>query len=525
MIIVYQTFIFFLIFFLTSLSVSGYGSIIKFSSNYKYYENLIFGILIFIIIGYIFDITNLNNRIINILVFILGLYFFYIKNFNKSYFKKIFFFNIILFLGLIISKTHEDFNSYHFYSIKNIFEDVFQIGQSNIDIRLAHVSLLAYAQSIFVIPYFGYKLLHIPIYVIYIGSVFYFFDQINKKNSLAENVYSIFIISILLIKFSRLSEFGYDYISNFLIFIIFHKLFFKLNDSEELKKSILLFMLCVCIKYSYVIFFSIFLYPIFFYSNNILLKILDFKLLFLIFFLILIIVGNSFLRTGCLFYAINKTCFDENKIIWSTKSPLKKYEKIVESWAKGFYHQKKIETKINKTLPQDQYLSNFNWIKNWIDVHFFYKVFEYIILNLFILLLIRLSLTYKVKNIFNHKLNFKNIFFFLCLLTPFLLWFFNIPQFRFGFSSITLLIFFSFYLLNFFNNFEFDHKKIKIFLFICLIVFNIKSIIRINSEFKRQDNYKFVNFPWFNEKMKLQKYYVGYKEIHRDKYKIFLTSK
>ena len=44
-----------------------------------------------------------------------------------------------------------------------------------------------------------------------------------------------------------------------------------------------------------------------------------------------------------------------------------------------------------------------------------------------------------------------------------------------------------------------DKNKLISLIFLCLLVLNIKNFIRINSEIKRNDFYKFQNFKYFNE--------------------------
>ena len=50
-------------------------------------------------------------------------------------------------------------------------------------------------------------------------------------------------------------------------------------------------------------------------------------------------------------------------------------------------------------------------------------------------------------------------------------------------------------------NVNFNKKKFINFLILGLLVLNIKNIDRINSEFERNDFYKFKNFPFYNEKV------------------------
>ena len=55
------------------------------------------------------------------------------------------------------------------------------------------------------------------------------------------------------------------------------------------------------------------------------------------------------------------------------------------------------------------------------------------------------------------------------------------------------------YILNL--NIHFNKKKFFHILILGLLVLNIKNINRIQSEFERNDFYKFKNFPFYNEKI------------------------
>ena len=51
----------------------------------------------------------------------------------------------------------------------------------------------------------------------------------------------------------------------------------------------------------------------------------------------IILFSSSFLRTGCIFYPINKTCFSVEMFLGVTKISLKRYSEIVTLWAKGYW--------------------------------------------------------------------------------------------------------------------------------------------------------------------------------------------
>ena len=132
------------------LSLSGYGKILlnlifDKKSNDNIYEISIFGLIFYLIIGYLLYFTIGFNSYLNLFLLLGGVCSFY-YSFNKKDLNYIFrysFLILLFFSLLLISKTHEDFPSYHFLGIKDIFENKLTLGGANILIRFAHISLLS----------------------------------------------------------------------------------------------------------------------------------------------------------------------------------------------------------------------------------------------------------------------------------------------------------------------------------------------------------------------------------------------
>ena len=302
-------------------------------------------------------------------------------------------------------------------------------------------------------------------------------------------------IFILLIKFNRLSEYGYDYISQFILLIVFHKIYFLNLENSEVVKSILYFVLTVLIKTISLLFIKLMFFII--YKKGFLFyRIIPRSKYFLIFSLIIILSSSSLFKTGCVFYTLNNTCFSKENISWSKKDSLKSYSKIVTWWAKGYWVQD--ESKYEKINDTKIYNKDYNWLKFWIEKHFFYKVSEFLLIIIGSIILIYIYFS-KDKLLFDRKNNQKLAILLLSLSSVFF-WLNTVPQFRFGFSSIIIFAYIFFDLI--FNlNVNFNKKKFINFLILGLLVLNIKNIDRINSEFERNDFYKFKNFPFYNEKV------------------------
>ena len=489
--------LFFIVSFLYFWSVAGYGKVIT-NKNSNYFETYLDGTILLLILSYIIYLTIGTNLIINTIIILIGLIlnFFNDKIFSSITNKSVFFLFLSLFSILIISKTHEDFNNYHYFSIFEIFNHNLRIGVSKLNGYFIHSSLLTLNQAVLVLPYFDFKLVHLSTFLIYFSTLGYFITILFEKKIKSNEVfYSILCIFILLVKFNRLSEYGYDYISQFILLIVFHKIYFLNSENSEIVKSILYFILTVLIKPISLLFLPIMFFII--YKKSFLFyKIVPQSRYFLIFSLLIILFSSSFFKTGCIFYPVNKTCFSSEYVSWSEKGRLVNYSETVSLWAKGYWVQD--DSKYKKIDDIKLFNQNYNWVKFWIEKHFFYKVFEFLLIVIGSIILIYIYFT-KDKSTFDKRNKEKLIIIFLSLFSIFF-WLNTVPQFRFGFSSIIIFFYVFFdYILNL--NINFDKKKFFHFLILGLLFLNLKNIARIHSEFESNDLYKLKNFPFYNEKV------------------------
>ncbi len=480
-------------------SVSGFGKTLK--AKYTNFFDLQFeGTIILLILGYTIYLTIGINVYLNILILSLGIifYFFIGKNFIRVEFKYLLLLFLLIFSVLIISKTHEDFNGYHYFSIHEVFNNRLRIGVSYFNERFFHSSLLVFNQALTVLPYLDLKLVHLPIFIIYLSSVGYFtFIVFSKTLKRDELFFSIFCLLVLLVKFNRLSEFGYDYIAQFILLVVFHKIYFLNFDNEELVRAILYFTLCILIKPISLFFLPIMIY-ILFKRGIFFFRFISLSKYFLFFLLVTTFISSSFFKTGCLFYPVNSSCFTKEKVFWSEKNRIADYSKMAQLWAKSYYNQNNYEkgSKYKKIENKDLYLKKFNWFKFWVETHFFYKVSEFLLILLFSFTLIYFYFV-KLEEEDTTKTKDKYIILILSFAST-VFWLNTVPQFRFGFSSIIIFFFFLFsVILNL--NIEFNKKKIINLFIVGLLVLNIKNFNRIKNEFSRDDFYKFKNFPFYNE--------------------------
>ena len=144
----------------------------------------------------------------------------------------------------------------------------------------------------------------------------------------------------------------------------------------------------------------------------------------------------------------------------------------------------------------DFYLNNFNWLKIWFK-NYSNKYLETIYLLIFIsIVFVALFRPLNNKVLFNRNI-YLLLFILFCI---FLFWFFKHPTLRYGGFAVHLSLS-SLILSLYLSNTKTDYNKFKklslVIVIISLTVFSIKNFTRIYDEFNRNDEYKFLSFPYF----------------------------
>ena len=499
LILLMDTLVFFFSYILIFISISGYGliffSFIRHNPK-NIFDYYFFGLPVLILLGFIIYLTVGFNQYLNLLFLLFGLYLFS-KKIKKNYFS--IFFISFFFLGIVISKSHDDFGVYHFQYIKEIYNSKNYIGIANLDLKYSYSTMLAYVQALMKFPFFDYKFIQIPIYLIYVSFIGYIFTSINFTKDKIFSYLKLTLIFLLMLKFHRFSKHGYDFAGQFFSLLIFFKLFENENNSFKEKILIIyLFVFAILIKLN-----NAFLFPLLLLllkKENIASIIKNIKnnkiLLLAILLMVVVFFVNNFIKSGCLFINIKSSCFSKEIISWSFSTSdflinfdgrLFDYVEFIEIWCKAFFTQ--------VHLDKDSYLSltDFAWVKYWFKNHFIYRISDF----LFIFALINIFLFLSLKKNFVFKVN-KN-YILLILLSSFiiLIWFLKIPEFRFGFSYILIFIF-SIFISLIDTSININKKfLIRSFVFL-LIIFNLNNLLRIYESLNDRNDHKFKNFPWYN---------------------------
>jgi len=500
-IIIYFSYIF------LSFSVIGYGNlfsnlIFKKKLNYGFLGLL--GIFILILYSYLSHFFYPHNALHNLIFMFLGFVSFFF-NTKKNFFEILLTLLIfsILFISIIIFKTHDDFPYYHFGYSHYLTQSSLTIGIGMFNHGFRTPSAIFYLNSLFYLPLIKYYFFHLPAILI-LGYANIVFICNLKKNFKKENInfVSYFILlSILFINifFYRIAEHGTDRSAQILLLVVVAELlaFILIGEikNEKLSKIFLLIALIVSFKAFYVL-YVVLLIPIILILKKkleikefflLLLKNRGLQLSLLMFVLILL---TNFFNTGCLIYPVNQICF--SNLDWSIpNSEIIRMKEWYQQWSKaGAGPNFRVDN-------PEIYIQSFNWVGHWIDEYFFNKVSDFL-LGIITLMLI-VGLTFHTKKKITSRINNNILLLLLFLVMLFFEWFYNHPSLRYGGYTLIASIFFIIASIKF-ESFVIDKNKIKK-KFIYLVAFSFliffcRNAVRINNEILQYNFNPLKNFSF-----------------------------
>ena len=259
--------------------------------------------------GFIAQIINffypINDFIIYLNLVMILLFNFFYKNNYKIFFSKqtnfiILIFILLAFLNIYGSEFSDDLNHYHYSSIINSDKSNYIIGLSHLHHMFANSSIWLITHSFFNLDYSRLQDIHVLNGLLFFLILTLFTHEILKSTNKKQiNNYTAFILLILvfvLLKYTRLKEFGIDRPA-FLIFYFFLYFYFKnfliKNWNENLEEKILILVyLSLFLFHIKIIFFFSGIIPIYY-----IIKTRKFKLFKSIKFIpVYIIVFSFFLK-------------------------------------------------------------------------------------------------------------------------------------------------------------------------------------------------------------------------------------
>jgi len=471
--IYFITFCFFIIF-----SLSGLGQILIDKTNKNFFESIFYGFIVaaFVItlIHFFLKISIFLSLIILSVGFLLGLKTYY---FSKIRLKKKLFIYLLIFLVLIpiyvSQKYHEDFGYYHLPYIINVINEKIIFGLANLNRAFVHNSIWINIQSIF---YFknNYNFVAIPTFLIYSLFIIYSIDRIMiKRESNISNYFLIVSIFYLILKFTRISEFGNDIPSIiFSILSIYNFLRFSEEKEISIKKKIFynnfaFAVFAILIKFSSIPILLLTLY-LFFKNFKIIIKdIFKFHYVF-IYLICLLFFLQQFIYTGCFIFPSNLSCFD---VSWFDEYFLNSKYRL-ELINKSYFG-----TPAKEIFSEEEYLKNLNWIPFWFK-RSYPGMLEHLLTMILPLILFLIFLKKKKTQINQKFYGLKYFIFFITF--GFLFWLNFSPVYRFGIIYFLSFVFF-FSLLIYKKRIL--SKKIFVISISLMLFFNFsKNIKRLNNE-------------------------------------------
>ena len=510
----YNFFVFATYYFLILTSIVGYGLFslkllkIKFDFVNFGYAGL-FGIYILIVYSYFSNLFIAHTEIHNLIILIIGLILFiYLFKQKYSSYKSEIIFSFIVFILLFCAvlqfKNHDDFPYYHFPYTYYLTQQSLHIGIGQFNHGFRTPSSIFYINSLFYLPYAKFYLFNLTSLfilgftnIILLKKIHNYFKFILAKVERLNLIHFLSLLSFVFINifFYRISEYGTDRAAMILVFLFIIELLNFVNlktiKTFNLFYIYLLGALIISFKAFYIL-YIIFVIPLFFYilrknknyvQTSYFLFFNKYFVLFLVLFLF--VLFTYFINTGCLVYPLSLTCF--NEVNWGI--PLLQVQHMndwYELWSKG-------GAAPNFRIDNpEEYIKNFNWISNWIDIYFFNKVSDFI---LGIILLISIFLFFFRKSFFKKVIinvdHHVHLIYLLILILG-IEWFYNHPALRYGgYHIIALLLFIPISIKL--GSSQIDLKKYSkisiVLVSLTIIIFLSRNISRIANEVE-QYSYK-----------------------------------
>lgn len=451
-----------------------------------------------------FFLTLILSQLINFISPIKEIYFWFfllfsILNIYKNKFLlrkfsiwivKLFCLFVILIPFKIVIKGHDDI-FYHLPKINFINNHKIIFGIGNYFEAFASTSGWSYIGSFFNFFYGSEKNLYLVSLVFFVLIINTLYDYFKRTDDNNIKVFSLISITFLCIKFYRLQEFGNDFQSILLIFLIFNLYYQYIKDKNNnlfiVKKILLFSTFATLFKIHAVLinFFFIFL----FLKKNKLFKQEIFRLYIFVLFSYLLTFTTSFINSGCLLYPFKNTCFNYSKVSWSTKENLN--IAYLQAYNKG-YERKYLNQNENR-MSYDEWISDFNWFKFHITSKSFY---EPLVKGIFILFLIFFILL-KFINFKIEKIKEKNLFFLCLAVIVILVWLVKIPLMRasgHGYVICSLIfLFISFININEFKNVKKLYLILTFVILTPLIIINSARIYKETQKYNTRDVFFFMD--------------------------------
>ena len=509
--IILKTFLFLFIIFSHGLFFTR--KILKVEKFNGFYEISLYGLIFTIFLSQFLNFfLALNNYLLVLNLILILIFLFFNKNLFINNLKldlKIFvIFITLIFFQIYGSGFSDDLNHYHYSYILNADSHNFIWGNSFMHNMFGTSPVWLTTNAYLNFDFTRLQDIHVvnAIFLFLILGLFFSEFFSNKKNILYKNplIFSIFLF--LLIKYTRLKEFGIDRSAILLFcFLIFYYLKYLVYSSKKdlSVDFLILLLITVAIISIKIIYAPIMIFALLIYLNHRKkISLLD-KNFFIFYIASGIFLLKNILGSGCIIYPINLTCIES--LNWVNSNGAKELSFLAEYFNKSW-------TSYDGTLSKAEYIKEFNWLSTWF-ARGKTEILELFLSGIIIFIITLISFKIKLKKKLIKNLNLFSYALIFIILFSTLIYFWKNPVIRMNHHVIlSIILLFVLYFCDIKDN-----KKYSTMLPLILIIFIsfnfLKNINRVIKE-------NFINDPIskIKEKIYEQKkleidsfnYYVGW---------------
>ena len=502
-----------------SFGVGLFLNKIIFGNNYNlknYSEICLYGFLFTLVITQIINLISPITEIYFWSFLIFSIINIYVNKFlTRNFFRWLLNISIVFILLLpfkLVIKGHDDIY-YHLPKLDFITNHKIIFGIGNYYESFAFTNGWSHVGAFFNF-FYGYEknlyLTSFVFFILIINTLYFYFKKSDDNNV---KLFNLITIVFLCLKFSRLQEFGNDYQTILLIFLVFNLYFiyFKIEkDSEIIIKKILIYSTFATLFKIHGILINLLLILLLFKKNEILRKNNATIFVFIIISYFSTFI-TSFVNSGCILYPFKNSCFSNAKVFWSTKENINNI--YFEAYNKSY--EKKLLSENSLKISKEEWLKNFNWFKFHITNENFYEPF---FKSIFLLFLIYFIL-FKFLNIKIQKIKKTNFMFLVVSLLILTIWIIKIPLMRasgYGYLIGSVI----FLTLSFVKVVKIKYFKIlSVTLIIFPIIFlNLSNSLRIIKETKKYRTNNIFHFLENYGKNSEKSIYKNFKVVEGDLY-------
>ena len=493
----------------------------------NYSEICIYGFLLTLIIAQIINFITPIKEIyfwFLLLISILNIYKnrFLIFNFFNWLFKLFLIFLVLTPLKFVI-KGHDDI-FYHLPKLNFLNSQKIIFGIGNYYESFAFTNGWSHVSGFFNFFNGSEKNIYLVSYIFLILTINTLYNYYKKTDDYNVKFFCLASIIFLCLKFYRLQEFGNDFQSILLIFLVFNLYYDylkkKYHDDILIKKILLYSTFATLFKIHGVLINLLLI--IFILEINIFLKKNYLKIYAFILISYLCTFLTSFINSGCILYPFESTCFDSNKISWSSKEKIN--NTYLEAYNKSYENRYSGDNTLEK-MSAAEWVDDFNWATFHFTSKNFYKPFLKSIIILFFIFFILL----KFSNFKIQKPKKKNLVFLFISFIILIIWSIKIPLLRasgYGYLvGFLIFLFCSLININHFNNL----KKLNIILLLITIVpilfLNINKIYNEKKKYNTDNTYFFLETYGLNGKKSMFRAYNSILQLDPDDKKNFRVKK